>query len=151
MLMLFFGIVGGVNTVMLRLALATMPGLDARNGYDESQRYNQRIADAEAMGQRGLQVNARLAPAKRGAELAVDIASRNGSALVGATVSARLEHPALRSRDLSLDLVETAPGRYAASLAELPAGQWTVMIIVREAAGSAPIFLSRNRVTFAGA
>jgi nitrogen fixation protein FixH len=42
----FFAIVAGVNGYMLSAAIRTMPGLDARNGYDVSQRYNAAIAAA---------------------------------------------------------------------------------------------------------
>jgi nitrogen fixation protein FixH len=143
----FFGVVGGVNAVMLRMALTTMPGLDARNGYDESQRYNRRITDAEAMDARGLKVSAELGRAGTGAELQIGVQARDGAPLAGAHVSARLEHPAIRSRDLTLELIEYAPGRYAARVDDIAAGGWTMVILVREKVDGAPVFLSRNRIT----
>lgn len=150
-LMGFFGVVGGVNAVMLRLAISTMPGLDARNGYDVSQRYNGEIARAHALDERGLKVEAALARAGQGATLHVNLRDRDSAAVSGAEVSARLEHPALRARDLAVALDDAGEGRYVANLRDVHSGGWTLVIEVKNAADGKLLFLSRNRVTLGGA
>jgi nitrogen fixation protein FixH len=145
-LMAFFGIVGGVNAVMLRMALTTMPGLDARNGYDVSQRYNSEIARAHAQDQRGLKVEATLARAGEGARLIVVLRDHADSFVEGVVVSARLEHPALRARDIAVELADATSGRYTASIPSIASGGWTMVITVRNTPDGSAVFVSRNRI-----
>lgn len=145
-LMAFFGVVGGVNAVMLKMALATMPGLDARNGYDVSQRYNSEIARAHAQDERGLKVEATVTRSGEGARLVVVLRDQANGVVEGAIVSARLEHPALRTRDIAVELADITSGRYAARVPAIANGGWTVVITVRNTAEGNPVFVSRNRI-----
>jgi nitrogen fixation protein FixH len=146
----FFAVVAGVNAIMLTSALRTMPGFDARNGYDPSQRYNAEIAAARRQAALGLSAVTELRRTAVGAELAVEL-SRTGAAPVGGlTVAARLEHPAARGRDIEATLVEVSPGRYAATLPGAMPGVWTLDIVAREAGGGATIFRSRDRALLKG-
>jgi len=145
-LLVFFAVVASVNGLMMRLAISSMPGLDARNGYDVSQRYNAKIEAATAQQGRGWQVTAQVGRGAYGALVAADFASSNLAPLGGMTVSARLEHPATRQMDRSLALKETTPGHYEGLVPGLPGGAWTLVRRVEKAGLEHPVFVSRNRI-----
>ena len=150
MFVAFFAVVGSVNGIMLRMALSTMPGLDARNGYDVSQSFNKRIAAARDQDALGLKVEESIRRAGEGAQLTIELTDKAGKPVRGAIVAARLEHPAIRTRDITLALSDDGTGRYIGTLASVANGGWTVVIEVRQPDVDAPIFVSRNRVTLGG-
>jgi nitrogen fixation protein FixH len=150
-LLAFFLVVASVNGVMMTMALKTMSGLDARNGYDPSQRYNLDIAEARAQAARGWQVEVKLGAlrvlsdgARQGSDAAVSFSDRDGQAIAGLVVNVRLAHPGDRRRDVVTSLEEVAPGRYVGPAAGLSPGQWDVVIEARDASG-AKVFHSRQR------
>ncbi len=97
MLVTFFAIVASVNFYMMTTAIRTMPGLDARNGYDVSQNFNRaELAAAEAQTRRGWQSDAHLALSNRMLDLSVRFRDRESKALDGLAVTAVLQHPAQR-------------------------------------------------------
>jgi nitrogen fixation protein FixH len=145
-LLVFFAVVASVNGLMMRLAISSMPGLDARNGYDVSQRYNAEIKAATAQQGRGWQVTAQVGKRAYGAWVAADFASPSLAPLGGMTVSATLEHPATRQMDRSLALKETTPGHYEALAPGLPGGVWTLVLKVEQPGQEHPVFVSRNRI-----
>ncbi len=145
-LLVFFAVVASVNGLMMRLAISSMPGLDARNGYDVSQRYNAEIEAATAQEGRGWQVTAQVDRRAYGALVAAVFASPNLSPLGGMTVSATLEHPATRQMDRALALKETTPGHYEALAPGLPGGVWTLVLKVEQPGQEHPVFVSRNRI-----
>lgn len=154
-MVLFFLVVAAVNGLMMTVALRTMPGLDARNGYDVSQNYNAEIDAAAAQAARGLSIEASVVRRPYGALVSADVKRASKQPLVGATVWARLEHPATRQHDRVLVLKETSPGRYEAMAAGLPPGAWTLVLRVEQADGPAsdgarPVFVSRNRLMVEG-
>ncbi len=152
---LFFAVVAGVNGLMMSQAIRTMPGLDARNGYDVSQAYNSSIEAAAAQAARGWRIEASVARKPDGTLVAADILSSANAPLAGAAVRAVLAHPATRQLDRALTLVETRPGHYEALVEGLAAGAWTLVLRVDQpgAAGPAaatPAFVSRNRIMVEG-
>lgn len=154
-MILFFAVVAGVNGLMMTLAIRTMPGLDARNGYDVSQLYNADIKAAAAQAERGWSIRANIGRKPEGVVVSADVLLANHAPMAGGTVSARLEHPATRQLDRVLILKETSAGHYEAMAVGLPAGAWTLVLRVEPGAGAAPggtrpAFVSRNRVMVEG-
>ncbi|MGL4242135.1 MAG: FixH family protein [Beijerinckiaceae bacterium] len=142
----FFAVVAGVNGYMLRSALLTMPGLDARNGYDVSQRYNARIEAARQQEQLRWTADIAVRPAADGTRVTASLASADGRPVTGHVVDADLAHPAMRALDRRLPLVETSPGRYEGRLPDKLSGAWTLVIAARADEGADPVYMSRNRI-----
>jgi nitrogen fixation protein FixH len=89
----FFAIVASVNAVMMTVAIRTMPGLDARNGYDVSQRYNAEIAAADAQNARGWTADARVSLAGGSASITLDLRGASGVSLEQLNPTVTLRHP----------------------------------------------------------
>lgn len=142
----FFVIVASVNGLMMRLAISSMPGLDARNGYDVSQRYNAEIEAAAAQTERDWHVAAQVSKRAYGTLVSADISASNLTPLVGLTVHAALEHPATRQLDRGLTLKETTPGHYEGLAPGLPPGGWTLVLRADQPHIQQAAFISRNRI-----
>ncbi|KAA2236092.1 FixH family protein [Salinarimonas soli] len=141
---LFFGTIIAVNTVMLRLATSTFPGLETDSAYREGQRFNAETLAAQAQAARGWRVEASIVRDAHGrAHVAVSAAESGGAALSDLTGTLRLSHPTDRRRDRTGDLVLAGAGRYEASLDDVGTGQWTVVITFER--GGERLFLSRTR------
>lgn len=143
-LVIFFLVVVAANATMLTMALRTMPGVDVKSAYETSQRFNGEIARMHDQAARGWQAQVAIARTGAGAALAVDLRDRNGAALDGLSVRARLERPATRQEDREANLTETATGRYEAQIADLHAGGWTLALEARR--GDETLFVSRSRI-----
>ena len=150
MFVAFFGIVGAVNATMMSLAIRTMSGLDARNGYDESQGYNRRLAAARAQGALGWSGTASIALAGASAPLVVALADGQGRPVEGVAVVARLQHPSDRKRDREAALEPEGPGRWAGAFADVAPGFRDLVIEARDAADGSSRFISRQRVRLGG-
>ncbi|MBX9757406.1 MAG: FixH family protein [Beijerinckiaceae bacterium] len=142
MLLAFFGVVIGVNLVMVRLASSTFSGLGDKNAYVAGLSHNRTLAAARAQEQRGWKVDAsvrRIAPGR--SRLSVIRAD----AAAGATleVVARFEHPASSTLDRAAPLVQSGAGIWSAAV-DLPAGGWDLIIEMRS--GGTLVFLSRDRI-----
>jgi nitrogen fixation protein FixH len=148
MLVTFFLVVAVVNSIMLTVALRTMPGLDARNGYDASQNFNRDIiARAEAQAQRGWTSEAQLLLRSGVLALEVTFRDRTGHGIEALDVSVQLSHPAQRRLDRVASLLELGAGHYRAELEGFEPGAWGVVIEARDKAPSnETLFLSRHRV-----
>lgn len=145
MLILFFGVVVSVNATILTMALRTMPGVETRSAYEDSQRFNEEIARQHERDARGWTATTTLARQGEGATLAVTLADRGGGPLTGLATSARLRHPATSARDHDLALSESRPGRYEASFGRIEAGSWILELQAKR--GEEVAFVSRSRVT----
>lgn len=146
----FFAIVATVNGIMMTVAIRTMPGLDARNGYDVSQRYNAEIAAAGAQDARGWTADARVNLANGNASVSLDLHGAGGVALEQLKPTATLRHPTDRKRDSGVRLVETGQGTYAGELRQITPGAWDLVIEVRSSTGEATLFTSRQRIVLKG-
>ena len=145
MLILFFGVVVSVNATILTMALRTMPGVETRSAYEDSQRFNEEIARQHERDSRGWSVAATLARQGSGAALTVGLADRLGGSLSGFVTSARLRHPATSARDRELALSESRPGHYEGRVEAIAAGAWILELQARR--GEEVVFVSRSRVT----
>lgn len=147
MLVTFFAIVAGVNVYMMTTAIRTMPGLDARNGYDVSQNFNrQELAAAQAQAQRGWQSDAKLSLANRVLDLELRFRDNASRPIPGLAVTAVLQHPAQRGRDRAISFAPRGEGLYAARLDGIDAGGWGLLIEAHDLATGERLFLSRHRL-----
>lgn len=147
MLVTFFAIVASVNFYMMTTAIRTMPGLDARNGYDVSQNFNRaELAAAEAQARRGWQSDAHLALSNRVLDLSVRFRDRQSKALDGLAVTAVLQHPAQRGRDRAITLGPRGDGLYTAKLDGVDAGGWGLVLEAHNLETGERLFLSRHRL-----
>jgi len=146
MFIAFFGVVAGVNGYMMRQALQTMPGLDARNGYDVSQRYNADLAAAVEQDRRGWKTEIRLDRKGTNLALALSLNDRDLSPVSGQRVRVRFAHPATRQLDQEVTLRETGRGHYSGGFPGIAAGHWSLILTIEDPTDNQPLYTSRNRV-----
>lgn len=145
MLIAFFGVVIGVNVVMMKLATATLPGTEVDSAYAASLAYGREITAAHEQDARNWNVAAHLArDAAGGTTLEVEARDGNGRPLTGLQFTGRLERPADQRADQAIELSEAGGGRYRGKGSEIAPGQWD-LVLESEAKGQR-VFLSRNRV-----
>lgn len=140
----FFLVVAGVNGIMMTVAIRTMSGVDTRSAYEASQRYNDEIARMQAQAERGWHAEASVQRAASDAGVVLSLTDKAGKPVRGLRVVAALQHPATRAEDRSAALIETAPGRYEATLAGLHGGGWTLAFQAHR--GENLLFVSRSRI-----
>jgi nitrogen fixation protein FixH len=135
MLLAFFGVVFGVNFLMMKLAIDTLPGTEVDSAYSASLAYENEIAAAHDQNARNWKVDARV---QRGADgsatLQVEARDDSGKPMSGLTFQG----------DQPVALAETGIGIYRGSAPQLAAGQWD-LVLEGDAAGRR-MFLSKNRV-----
>lgn len=145
MLIAFFGVVIGVNVLMMRLAIDTLPGTDVDSAYRASLAYEREIRTAHEQDTRHWRVEAHLA---RGltdtANVRIVARDSKGAPLTGLEFSARLERPADKRADRTVTLTEVETGIYKGSAEGVLAGQWN--LVLEGDAGGKRVFRSRNRV-----
>jgi nitrogen fixation protein FixH len=139
----FFAVVAGVNALMMTMAIRTMPGLDARNGYEVSQRYNGEIARMAGQGVRGWRADLSAVRVGGSTQIVFSVAERDNRAVNGLEVEARLMHPASRQLDRTVALAPIGDGRYAAVIPGVAKGQWTLAIDAGR--NGERLFSSQNR------
>ncbi len=145
MLVAFFGVVIGVNGIMMKLAIATLPGTDVDSPYAAGLTYDREISAAHDQAARKWQVNAHIERrADGGAALQVEARDAAGRPVTGLKFGGRLERPTDKRADLPVELAETGIGIYRGSATTVAPGQWD-LVIEGEARGER-VFLSRNRV-----
>lgn len=142
-LLAFFGIVMGVNGVMIYEALSTMRGVDTESAYQAGRMFEQDVAMVKAQDARHWQVDAKLMPGSDGTRLEVLARDEAGHVLTGMAGSASFERPTDRGLDRQIALSEDSPGRYHGE-ANLVPGQWDVVIAI--SLRGQQMFRSKNRV-----
>lgn len=120
-----FGVVIAVNVTMATLAVKSFTGVVVDNGYIASQQFNRWIARGEAEAAIGWTATS----GTPGGVPEVAVKDGRGGPLAGAAVTLHVHHPLRADDSRRLTLVETAPGRYAATAA-LPRGQWEATIAI---------------------
>jgi nitrogen fixation protein FixH len=145
MLVAFFGVVIGVNMVMMKLAILTLPGTDVDSAYSASLAYEKEIAAAHDQNARDWKVDAHIQrSADGGATLQVEARDSGGKPMSGLKFHGRFERPTDRRADQSVALAETGIGIYRGSAPLIAPGQWD-LVLEGDAAGRR-MFLSKNRV-----
>lgn len=144
-LVAFFGTVIGVNVLMMKLAIDTLPGTEVDSAYRASLAYESEIAAARDQNRRNWKVDAHVERSADGAtSVRLDARDANGTPLSGLKFSGRLERPTDKRTDRTVELAESGIGIYRGSAVDVLPGQWD-LVIEGEARG-ARLFLSRNRV-----
>lgn len=119
-----------VNAVLITLAIGTFPGLQTEEYYRKGLAYNEALAAAEEQSRLGWQVTIEFrAQEDRAGELIVQATDRDGSALDGLQIEARLIRPTHEGYDRSVVLEEGGEGRYRRHLTVPLAGQWDVRVV----------------------
>jgi nitrogen fixation protein FixH len=144
-LLAFFAVVVGVNGVMIKFAIDTLPGTEVDSAYRASLGFNAEISAARAQAQRGWRVDAHV---ERGADqrAVVRIEARDAQnvPVSGVAFLARLARPTDKRSDRPVTLVEREAGIYRGEASEVPPGQWD--LVIEADRGSERVFFSRNRV-----
>jgi nitrogen fixation protein FixH len=141
----FFAVVITVNVVMMRLAIATLPGTEVDSAYSASLAYQREITAAHRQDNRNWKVDAHIERAGDGsARLNLQAHDANGAVLTGLSVSGRLERPTDRRADLVFEIEEKGSGDYRGTAQDVAAGQWD--LVLEADRGGERLFLSRNRI-----
>ncbi|MBV5271499.1 MAG: FixH family protein, partial [Afipia sp.] len=125
----FFAVVIGVNMLMMKLAIDTLPGTDVDSAYRASLAYESEIKAAHDQNLREWQVNV---PIERHADgqatLRVDAHDKSGVPLRGLVFSGRLERPTDKRADRLIVLAEGESGTYRGSTSDVTPGQWDLVL-----------------------
>jgi nitrogen fixation protein FixH len=145
MLVAFFGVVIGVNLIMMKFAIQSLPGTEVDSAYTASLAYSREIGAAQDQNARDWKVDAHIQrAADGGATLQVEARDNAGRPMTGLKFKGRFERPTDRRADQPVELAETGIGIYRGSAAAIAAGQWD-LVLEGDAAGQR-MFLSKNRV-----
>ena len=113
MLLAFFGVVIGVNMIMMRLAIETLPGTEVDSAYSASLAYEKEIAAAHDQDARAWKVNAHVQRGPDGgATVQVEARDNRGKPMSGLTFQGRFERPTDRRADQPVGLTEVGIGIY---------------------------------------
>lgn len=126
----FFGVIIAVNITLAVFATSTWTGLVAKNGYVTSQAYNGVLEGARKQAALGWSSQLDL----KDGRLDFSLSDRNGNALTGFEVDAKISRPIHELDDLAVKFVADADGQYSAT-AELKAGQWDVDLVASNSKG----------------
>jgi nitrogen fixation protein FixH len=141
----FFAVVIGVNVVMMRLAIATLPGTEVDSAYSAGLAYQREISAAQQQATRQWKVDAHIERGPDGtAKLNVLAKAQDGAPLIGLSVSGRLERPTDRRADQVFEVVEEGEGSYRGSARGVVPGQWD--LVIEADSDGKRMFLSRNRI-----
>ena len=144
-LLAFFGVVIGVNGVMIALAIGTMPGLESEKPYQAGVTYNAEIETARAQAARRWIVTSHVGRDAHGhAAVRVEARDADGAPVGGLAVTARLMRPTDQRSDRTVGLREREPGTYLGEAADVAPGVWDVDLEAARAAER--LFRSRNRI-----
>lgn len=144
-LVAFFGVVIGVNLVLMRFAIDTMSGTDVDSAYRASLAYEREIRTAHEQDTRHWRVEAHIArSAVDSAEVRISVHDSKGAPLTGLDFSARLERPADKRADRTIALTEVEAGIYKGRAEGILVGQWN--LVLEGSAAGKRVFKSRNRV-----
>ena len=104
MMVAFFGVVIGVNLIMMRLAIQTLPGTEVDSAYSASLAYEKEIAAARDQNARNWKVDAHVERSGQGgATLQVEARDNDGRPMSGLKFQGRFERPTDRRADRPVD------------------------------------------------
>jgi len=142
----FFGVVIGINAVMMALAIGTMPGLETKKPYQAGIGYNAEIEAARAQAARRWKVASHIDRDASGrAAVTVEARDGDGAPLTRLAFTVRLVRPADERADRTISLTEHGSGRYLGEAADVASGLWDIELDADR--GPERMFRSRNRVT----
>src|SRR5690349_11034834 len=119
----FFAVVIGVNVIMMRLAITTLPGTEVDSAYSAGLAYQKEIQAAQQQDRRDWKVDAHIERQADGtARLSVDARAQGGMPLAGLSVFGRLERPIDRRADQGFEMIEEGGGSYLGTAHDVAAG-----------------------------
>jgi nitrogen fixation protein FixH len=140
----FFLVIVAADATMIYAAISTFGGVDNKNAYRDGLAYNTRIARAEQQSETGWR--AELEVTASPARLRLSMVDRDGAAVPGLDVAAKVTRPATNRYDAAIGLAETAPGIYEAPVADREPGSWIVAIAASERGNNGVAFEMRRRL-----
>lgn len=141
----FFGVVVGVNMLMMKFAIDTLSGTEVESAYRASLAYESEIRAARDQSERNWKIEAHIERAADGiAMLRINARDGKGAPLVGLNFSGRLERPADKRGDRFVTFAEIQSGLYSGRLAGVSPGQWD--LVVEGDQSGRRMFLSKNRI-----
>jgi nitrogen fixation protein FixH len=145
-LLAFFGVVIGINAVMMALAIGTMPGLETEKPYQAGIGYNAEIAAARAQAMRRWKVVSHIERGASGrASIQVEARDGDGAPLARLAVTVLLARPTDQRADRTISLTEYESGRYVGETADIAPGLWDFELDADR--GMERMFRSRKRIT----
>lgn len=142
----FFAAVFAVNGVFLFLAISTNTGIVAIEPYRKGLKYNERIAADER--QAALGWNSSISISASDGTLVAVISDRDGNAVRGLVTTVKVGRAVTDREDVTLNLIETAPGRYQATLPLHDSGGFVanLEVSVPSAATQGVVYRARRRI-----
>lgn len=131
-MLVFFGVTIGVNTIFVSYALSTFAGEDVTQPYQKGLEYNRKL-DAQA-AQAALGWNATIAARReKDGQAIITLRLLNGEQkpLSGLDVEAVLRYPVNAHFDQSVKFQSLGNGDYEARISHLMRGQWDVIASTR--------------------
>jgi nitrogen fixation protein FixH len=145
LLVAFFGVVIGVNLVMMKLAIQTLPGTEVDSAYSASLAYKREIAASHDQNARNWKVDAQVQRGPDGrATLQIEAYDNTGIPMSGLKFQGSFERPTDKRADRPVALAEVGRGIYRGTTPEIASGQWD-LVLQGDMAGRR-MFLSKNRV-----
>ncbi len=122
-----FGIIIAVNLVLAYKAVQTFPGLEVKNGYIASQRFNGRLHEQQALGWDAWAET-------KGGLLILHIVDAEGDPVRVAELQTVVGRPTHMREDFSPDF--TFDGVAYSTRATLAKGNWNVRVVARNGSGA---------------
>jgi nitrogen fixation protein FixH len=142
-LIAFFAVIAAVNAFMIRAAVTTFGGVEAKNAYQAGLNYAREIEAARTQDTLHWQVKANVRRSGDGTAITIDARDAAGTPVAGLEAKLTLSHPLDRRVDRDVTLREEATGRFSGATA-FAAGQWDLNIELSR--DGQRLFRSRNRV-----
>ena len=139
----FFGIVAGVNAIMIHAAVSTFGGVETESSYRAGLAFANEMARAQAQDARHWNVTARAV--LEGDATIVEVTARDaaGGAVPNLAATAQLVHPTDRRADHAVPLSGYSTGLFRGTTA-VAAGQWDLVIELSR--DGERLFRSKNRM-----
>lgn len=139
----FFGVVAGVNAIMIRAAVSTFGGVETSSSYQAGLAFQREAAAAHAQDQLHWQVKANVRPMSGAIQVEIDARDAAGKPLSGLEARVLLHHPTDGRADQAVAVNEESAGHFRGTTAAI-AGQRELMIELSR--GGERLFRSQNRV-----
>lgn len=140
----FFLTIIGVNLTMIVFAVRTLPGTEVDSAYRASLDYGDEIRAAHDQMVRDWRVSAHVTRQGVDAEVLIEARDNKDGPVPNAEFSARLERPADKRDDHSLEMTASGNGSYRGRASNVAAGQWDLVIEGIQSGNR--VFASRNRI-----
>jgi len=142
-LVAFFGVVLGVNAIMIHAAISTFGGVETESSYRAGLAFAREAATVAAQDVRHWTVTAKATI--EGNATVVEVTARDaaGQPLANLAAAASLVHPTDRRADHAVPLVSQGGGHFRGTTAAR-AGQWDLVIELSR--DDERLFRSKNRV-----